>query len=122
MQLMAIFIVFLLIAGDGAMCAKPSVSDDSPITNGSVPTEAVNFTTFSVVDTTSTKWKSETIIIYIMCHDESSCHSAEQSQAMYPSISKVIHLPHTIFFETAIYREYLFYNFEEWKDKLYVGT
>jgi len=68
------------------------------------------------------RWNTTCIILYIMCHDDASCHVAQQAMIAYPTITKIVLLPHTVFFESAIYREYLFYNFQEWKDKAYVGT
>jgi hypothetical protein len=68
------------------------------------------------------RWNSTNIIIYIMCHDDASCSIAQHASTTYPTITKIALLPHTVFFETAIYREYLFYNFAEWKNKEYVGA
>ena len=68
------------------------------------------------------RWNCTNIILYIMCHDEDSCRIAQHASTPYPTITKIALLPHTVFFETAIYREFLFYNFAEWKDKEYVGA
>ena len=84
--------------------------------------------TFSSITTVAdalkplSRWNSTNIILYIMCHDEDSCRIAQHASTPYPTITKIALLPHTVFFETAIYREFLFYNFAEWKDKEYVGT
>ena len=110
----SIIALYLLTLGQ-LMCGD---ADDAVPTSASITT---------VTDTSEkakplSRWNSTNIILYIMCHDEESCRIAQHASTPYPTITKIALLPHTVFFETAIYREFLFYNFAEWKDKEYVGT
>jgi len=107
----SIIALYLLMLGQ----LMYSGADDAVPTSSSITTVADALKPLS-------RWNSTNIILYIMCHDEDSCRIAQHALTPYPTITKIALLPHTVFFETAIYREFLFYNFAEWKDKEYVGT
>jgi hypothetical protein len=110
----SIIALYLLMLGQlmygGADDVAPSSTSIVTVTDTSEKSKPVS------------RWNSTNIILYIMCHDEDSCRIAQHASTLYPTITKISLLPHTVFFETAIYREFLFYNFAEWKDKEYVGA